>query len=262
MSAATEASFMTIFDAYLTGNTATVNGGGLAVELNGSGASVSVQNVSVLDNHAAYAGGVDGQVLSAADMSLYNSTIAGNTSDGNGGGTRIEVVGSSFFSDNNSFLDNSSLTGGGGLAVIASQDSFFTGGRTTFSGNAAGTLGGGVFAMSLTGSDVRFNDSKFFENTASQGGGFASLTSGDSTIRVADTALYRNEASDFGGGAFLTSYGGADQTIFNHTTVSENFAGLRGGGVYLDASQQPVRFEHSTIAANEQGDDADGGGIL
>ena len=45
-----------------------------------------------------------------------------------------------------------------------------------------GENGGGVFVLSLTGSDVRFNGSEFYENTANQGGGIASLTSDDSLV--------------------------------------------------------------------------------
>jgi hypothetical protein len=60
----------------------------------------------------------------------------------------------------------------------------------------------------------------------------------------------------------LASYGGTTETIFNHTTVSENTAGISGGGVYVDTAQQPVVFEHSTIATNAQAGEGDGGGIF
>jgi predicted outer membrane repeat protein len=102
---------------------------------------------------------------------------------------------------------------------------------------------------------VRMNDVFFVANNAARGGG--GLYSFESTVALTQTTFADDTARDFGGAIFVGGTGWSSaNAFFENITVSGNWAGRSGGGIY--ASIIPVRLNNVTVANNRAGR---GGGI-
>ena len=150
-------------DAVITGNAATLLGGGLVLY-----------------------GGYAGQV------SISNSTIQGNYAGDEGGGifsSRIAVD-----LDRVELLDNVSATAGGGMFVNRGLVAIT---ESTVAGNVAGENGGGIYndgRLTISGSTLSGNSAQ------EDGGGIYAWVS--STLNIVRSTLVGNHAGDDGGGLF------------------------------------------------------------
>ena len=160
----TNAGNLTISASTISGNTGK-NGGGL---YNSATGTVTLNNVSVVNN---VDGGVSppkgGGIDNLGTMTLTNSIVSGNTSNGMGGG--IANAGKLYVIDTT--ISGNSVTGaspngvGGGIFDVGTVLSV-TG--STISTNSATVSGGGVFSESGT---VAILDSTVSGNNANLGGG-------------------------------------------------------------------------------------------
>jgi len=147
----------TISDSSILGNSTTGSGGGVSshgsvtitssnVSNNSAGIATSSNSTHIPHNAAAsHISGIDqgGGIWALGEISIYDSTVSGNTASGDGGG--IYVRQSRETSINNSTISgNSSEKNGGGIAVIKRYAAPAIISNSTISGNEADNHGGGI----------------------------------------------------------------------------------------------------------------------
>lgn len=161
---------LTIRDSTLTGNAASLAGGGLWARVAG-GDTLSLLTSTISGNTAGTAGGgVYAYTSDAGLTSIQDSTASGNTAGGDGGGMYLRT------------------TPGGGSKVI----------QNTISGNSARWRGGGMFVMSVgVTTEVRFNtitantaDSDANNPVIETGGGI--YAGGTGTLKLEQTIVAAN----------------------------------------------------------------------
>lgn len=208
---------LTLDDVDVTGNSAALLGGGLAVldkvtakVLDGSSVSGNDSGVSA------------GGIYNAGDLTVSASEVSGNDAGFQGGGI---FNGSGVATDtpnltltNTSVTDNTSASGGGGLLTARGATLTATGGEV--SGNTS-VGGGGVLVADHA--PASFDGTDFVGNTASAAGGGAILNAG--TLSVSHATLSGNQAVQTTGN---TGLGGA---IYSGSTAANAVTSLR-----LDAS--------------------------
>jgi len=139
-------------------------------------------------------------------LTVLNSTISGNSADGDGGG----ISSGTFKSPggvtviNSTISGNSTLSGGGGIAI---QYGGLTIVNSTISGNSAGDAGGGI--VNYTGT-VQVANSTLSGNSAASGGGIYNVAGQfGGTIEISNTILKAGALGEniFNNGGMVTSHG-------------------------------------------------------
>lgn len=224
---------LTVRGGYLT----TGDGAGIRVS---SGGRLTLAKVDVIDNTAtANGGGI--AVASNAWARIRSSYVAFNNAD-TGGGLYTQ---GSVFSEDSEFARNHARYAGGGIAQ--SGGSTFVGTSVIRRNTAAGTvkIGGGVYIGSGT---MEINDSKITNNTdtGNRGGGIAN----SGILKLVKSEVSGNVVggtSGLGGGIYNTNrltLNGTD--VFRN---SANGPGTSvAGGIYNDDGT--VTLDHSTVRNN------------
>lgn len=191
--------------------------------LNGGSASLTLDSITLIGGRAVYEGyGAGGAIFvgyafdtGSTSLTLNNTTITGNYSDGDGGGV-FAASGTTVEINNSSLTANSAVYSGGG--VYADQVSSLTISSSTIDNNTADSAGGGVWI-------------DFSEN-----------------FTIKNTTLSNNNvlSGGYSGGA-VAAYNIADIQIVN-STISTNSAPVSGSGLYLYASTMVMT--NSTVANN------------
>jgi predicted outer membrane repeat protein len=180
-------SSLLVTDSAISGNTATMMGGG--AYLGPSSASAEFQRVTFNENSATQDGG--GIETNGRRVVLRDSTMSRNTAGRDGGGVHLLKNGQLVI--NGSTLNNNTAGGnGGGVAVTAGTVNTI---NSTFSANRA-TLDGGAL-WSANGASLNY--STFFQNRADHYGGGVFFTAGTGNIRntviAANTAPFGRDIS-------------------------------------------------------------------
>ncbi len=130
-----------------------------------------------------------------------------------------------------------SKNGGRGISVISFTAAEITDSRITQNSD------GGLKCSEY--SRIRIKNSIIAENTAEEGGGiFCSATS---SLYATDCVIANNTALKDGGGIWdLTRFGDA---IVKHCTITQNFAGDKGGGIYV-TDRGRLDLTHSIVWDN------------
>ena len=228
----------------------TTNNNRIAGGVEGNASDLTVSNC-VLSNNAGYAGGgiaVQGDGTTGSTLTDDHCTFTGNTAEFAGGG--ILVLGSATIS--NSTISGNSTDGdtGGGIINYAGE---VTINACTITGNTATSAGGGVFNNSADGT-VDINDSFLAGNTAGVEGGavdnFGIATSTNCTF-VSNDAPYGGAIENDGGTYTL-----------NFCTITDNSASQEGGGFdnYDAGSGVTLMAGNNIIALNDGDDDVSGDG--
>jgi uncharacterized repeat protein (TIGR01451 family) len=222
-------------NAVVSGNVAADTGGGIE-----NYGSLDLTGSTVSDNIALLAAGIGnfgsatltGSIVSGNSTTLFgggglgnwgrltlaNSTVSGNTagSAGNGGGIE-QYGGATLTLDNSTLSGNTSGQGGGGLAMIFGASSATIRNNSVVADNVTNGLEGGGGILANSGTTVSLSDSIVRGNrTAASGGGISSK---------------------------------ASVTILR-STVSENSAGLLGGGVRVDQAGSSLTLRESRVRSN------------
>ena len=179
-------------------------------------------------------------------MTVFDSTIAGNSSNYFGGGVANDTSGTLTLTD--STLSNNSATDDGGgifnFGTLTVTDS-------TLSKNS-GIYGGGIFndgTLTVTDSTLSGNSA-----TTDDGGGIDNA----GTLTVTDSTLSGNSANHYGGGIDNVGTGDLIGTVtVTDSTLSGNSAS-DGGGIYNSGSGT-LTLTDSTLSGNSA--TKDGGGI-
>ena len=226
-----------LFSSNVSGNISDLNGGGISA----FSGDVSLSNSAVSENISDEGGGGG---ISAATVTVTNSTVSGNSSGGDGGGIR----GGTVFLTNSSVNDNSSVDDGGGIFTSSGDvsliDSTLTGNSSTY-----GTGGG----ISSTRGDVFLSNSTVSENSATSFRSGGGIYAGSGNVSLIDSILSENSTLLDGGGIFTND---GNITLTN-STVSDNSAGFDGGGISTSAGD--ITSVNSTVSGNTA--DRRGGGI-
>ncbi len=218
------------------------SGGGVKIE-GSAAAPITISNVVVKDNVAAYHGGgvyIDVPGDSANRTIIRDSTITGNEAGwsqtaSSGGGVFFADAAGYAAIDRTVIAGNRSLNQNGGGVKTVGRLALFD---STISGNSAAISGGGI---EVTGGPLEVYRSTVSGNSALQGGGIAAY--GATTIH--NSTLSGNTASNGGGG--LAFEARSSSLALTHSTIAANIA-PQGGGMSVISSD--ARVGHTLIAGN------------
>jgi hypothetical protein len=216
-------------------------------------ATALVSGTTIAENSAAGYGQGGGAGLFAdnARLTLWNSTLRGNTTDMSGGdwggGAMLWVSPATI--EGNRFISNTAVQGGGlmmdqvpGLVVLR---------HNTFQGNQATSDGGALQLFA----PVIFQQNHLIDNSAAgNGGGLYLRTYTGAGASTVDGNLFAGNAANFGGGLYLYQYYDADSggTVDNNAFVG-NSASTKGAGLlYVGLTNPaPFRFRHNTFTDHD-----------
>ncbi|TLG71812.1 InlB B-repeat-containing protein [Culicoidibacter larvae] len=255
-------------------------GGG--IQLNGSGKSFVINNMT-FNNIAGYG------ALSNSGGVLYtvnNSTFENNISGTGGGAINAEGTPNTLILNNNSFINNTAAGSGydGGaifvkflMAKFEVNNSYFSGNRAIAPGAVSGGRGGAISSNYAGGASTSLIKDSFFEaNHASRPGTGVSIHSDGGAIAVFDLSTggtfnidgstFMNNTADDDGGALLLQ--GKENAVFNITNSTffankaygaGNDTGRSGGAIQMFANGAALtattyNYTNNTFAQNEAHD--------
>jgi hypothetical protein len=259
-------STMNLTGCTISHNTASIAGGGIANQSQGTGIlSKCVTSGNTVTGSALLGGsGID----NGGQLFLTDSPISGNsvtfTGSGNqngfGGGLLNLASGTATLTRSN-VIGNSATNGGGGILNGALPGAFGTVTLTSsdVTGNSSPTVGGGIANgghMTLTETNVTGNNAK------QDGGGIANLAVPGATtvvtLTLTHTNVTGNTAMGNGGGIANEQLMGATVVAIltlTHSDVTDNKAGQgqHGGGIFNQPGNT-VTLNQSTVAGNTPDD--------
>ncbi len=252
-------------------NYATHQGGGLFVVDNSS--MMIEQQSSVFGNIAGEAGG--GIYLLRCTGDVVDSTITGNATERRGGGISagndvvLNVTNSDVLTNTTNFFSPDGSGGGAYFSgfgqangpVVTIANSRIRGNNVDPNGSPGGEFGGGITAR--YGTRLYLDSTEISDNKASISGGgiYASdgFTPAAPEIHIQGSQLSGNSSGSLGGG--ITMAGGYLQ--LQTTTVDQNTAVERGGGLFLTGLGSPSALDAQLLDSVISGNVADleGGGV-
>ncbi len=259
----------------IEGNTAGEWGGGVYMYNSG----FTMDGDSIIDgNHAKNGGGiyVDGNV-GGASLSMNNGEILNNTAKEWGGG--VYMINSEFTMDGGSINHNAAGNGGnsgygGGIYVHGNDGSAslsMNGGQicdNTSNGGGGIHLGSensGKAFFYMTGGSISNNHARRNNDGGGHGGGIHSTTNGEGTwtlVNMTGGSIEGNDADKWGGGVYMRNSGFtmADGTINKNTAGNGDNTGY-GGGIYIHGNGGGATFtlEKGAIESNKA--TKNGGGV-
>lgn len=229
----------------------TANGDGNGIRNQGT---ATLARVSVNDNvggSSSYGGGIYND--NDASLTLIDSVVRDNFTDGNGGGiasysSTLTIVNSAIRANSNAEFSGP----GGGIVSSA--------GRTTITGsliadNFSAYEGGGI--ASISDDSLEIVDSQIIGNTSNDSGGGGVGSYSTERVRIRRSTIRDNEArSESGGGVF------AERTAnlqIGESTISGNTTDKNGGGIFV-GQQSGIDMIESTISGNSAVEN--GGGMF
>lgn len=209
-------------------------------------AALSLSNSHVTANSASVSGG--GVAVDCGALSLYRSTVSGNSAAKNGGGIYVSdyiknsgggsTCSNTTMSIAKSTVSNNTVTVGNGGGAF-SFNGYATVLSSTVSGNTTQVSGGGVYAYQ----GVELSASTISNNTGQSGSG-GGVWSYQVTTSGGGSTVTGNTTTHGGGGIF------AYTTNLSGITVSNNKSTYDGGGIQV---QNAATVANSTIANNASG---------
>jgi predicted outer membrane repeat protein len=260
---------LTLTNMTVINNTATADGGGIAME-NGASTpwTLTVNNSTIASNHAGDAGGGIDEDGSGRVFINSGTVITGNTSVNQGAGIWLDAI------QNGDAFETASLTVNG--ANVSNNKALTTGGLAGGIGNAgngpvtilnsnvsdnfAGATGGGFGDENAQGTLTVMN-STFLNNTAVGNGG--GIAAGGPATSITRSEIDGNTSGGAGGGLFANSVTLSVQS----STFANNVASGNGGGIELETTGAGLFLGSTVIDSTITGNTAlnnagtDGGGI-
>lgn len=222
-------STVTLRDLQITGGSAT--GGGVEAA---SAADVTLDNTRITGNTGSYGAGLYVGISSAA--TLTNGTkIDYNSATVSGGGVR--VWGQLIVDSSAVRISNNSAPSGGGIAVPGGTFQMSAGWIQYNQANAADGCGGGIYADG-SGVVMLSGSSSISSNSAYNGAG---ICADNVQLNFQGLAIYSNAADNNGGGVYLV---GGSILNASDTTLGENYAGNYGGAIYADEGALDVAYTY------------------
>lgn len=214
-------------NAVVSGNAASVNGGGIYAVVG----SITLSHVTISGNQAGNRGG--GVYAVPGTIAIDNSTIRGNSAQ-NGAG--ICTNNGNISITKSSVSGNSASGKGGGVYTQAGTIQVH---YSTISGNSAAVNGGGIRSSD---GPISLDHSTLSANSANAAGGGVSLYA--TSVQASYSTFNGNSAAIHGGAIYAGQTATASLT---NSTISGNTAGQSGGGIYAYSAN----LNYSTIYANQ-----------
>ena len=272
----------------MTGNTASVDGGGIYI---GSGGFLTMNSGTVSGNTATVNGG-GVYIASDGSLTMNGSTITSNTSGGNGGGIYLDtprsfIMNAGEVSGNSVGIDKK----GGGICCVASkQESESTnsvvlnggliirntakygggiylskrnvlcqtgsdGSTVTISNNTATAWGGGVFVdlrsrFTMHAGTLSKNSATKNQDESNGGKGGGCYVRGGHVF-LKQCTVTENDADRVGAGLYAVDENSehAYMTVSDNCVISKNRAVMSGGGFFV-ARGSIVSMEKGTVSEN------------
>ena len=235
----------TITGTKILNNTATVSNGG-GIQFDGSGSATATFNVlkSTLTGNSAtiHGGGIAAD--NGGKLNLTGATLFANEATTRGGGvytdgtaaqTVVLAITGSIFTDNTAARGGGIFTSGDGAVTLAKTK--------LITNHATSSFGGGAYLRSTN--LITITSSLLTKNSADGSGGGAYVIS-DSSIILTGSSLTDNVSGFNGGGALLNSA----STTITKTLVRGNNAVVSGGGLALALVNTTTTIVKSTITGN------------
>ncbi len=164
-------------------------------------------------------------------------------------GGNLCIVAGQLIVERSSFSGGQARTGGGLYVDSLTGDSTIS--SSTISGNQGFEAGGGI-AVPLLGAALTIDSSTISGNTAGNPGleqaGFGGgIYLDQSSLRVVNSTISGNQATGYGGGISFGGFGN-NSLLLRLTTVSNNTAGRKGGGLAISNPSAAVQLDHSIVA--------------
>jgi predicted outer membrane repeat protein len=191
-------------------------------------------------------------------FSAAYSTFTNNIANLSGGAIYLSAGSSAEFrSGGAAFISNSALFGSGAAVYAAESSRLIFNSTSTFTNNISRLSGGAIYLSAGSSAEFRSGSAAFISNSALSGSGAAIYAAGKSRLLFNSTVNFTNNSAQFaGGGIFLersiiqvggslglysnrASSGagiyiqGSTLTSVGVVTLSNNVAGLAGGGIYV-----------------------------
>ncbi len=226
----------------------TISGGtaGLSQEDGGgirNAGMLTLSDVVLTNNTAAGGGGAIASYGAGSTLTINDSTLVTNSSNGPLGGGAI-FNGSQTAITHSTLKNNSSSFNGG--AIVNSISGLVTLLQSTVKANGAGLggKGGGIYNNGA----IISNYTTISGNTASDGGGIANVNfSGTTSVVMLLTTISGNNSTNRGGGIY-NDFGAT--VLITDSTITANAAAAEGGGIFR---QSEVKMGGSILAANSAG---------
>ncbi|KAK3269653.1 hypothetical protein CYMTET_21916 [Cymbomonas tetramitiformis] len=212
----------------LVNNSAEAGKGGALVALGASKVTIT-EGSEISGNRAADHGG--GVYIYMADIDVYHSTFANNTSGNYGGGIMCSQECGINLGNASKVVGNTALGRGGGLYGHSNTECDVGPGADVSYNRAHLMEGGGIYMYNNNKLAVRA--SKIAHNTAESGGGIYTVDADSVTMDQGSTVEYNNAVQDGGG---ICSFGKTPIRIVQGSNVHGNFAGRNGAAIVITAS--------------------------
>lgn len=237
-----------VFEGFSGGQT------GMAADLRGITASVSLSGVTAHQNESTASGGaaVHVQESPTAVMTVTDSVFSDNTAAVNGGAMIVSGVASLQVTDT-SFTGNRTTASGGGLAVL-NVPGHVTLTRVTASGNETGASGGGGAVYVENSNDFTIEGGTYEQNEATAGdGGAVRVVALTGTMSVKDSAQFSDNTADHSGGAIaVVDSGSLDVQVLDAVFTDNHAAGTsRNGGAIWCSGTRTITVERSLFEGND-----------
>jgi len=209
---------------------------------------LTLNNAIITLSAANNGGGISQFGTNSVAMTLTNTLVRANATNGNGGG--INALGGTVTINGGSVSLNNAGDGGGIHAV--GNSTVLTINSSTIESNQSSNTGGGIYisgsGATITGGSIASNQSPF------GGGIYAEI---NAVIALDAVLIELNQASGFGGGIYLISTGTIVNSTFTNLTFNGNTTNGNGGGIYAH-SAATITVQNSDFTNNS----ADKGGAI
>ncbi len=249
---------------------------GAGIFVNGGYSVINLNSVSFIGNSMKSQSSVNGKWITNRGAAIYASGVINIGQKGNSTPNTVK------FSENHadhggcilsygatiniySCLAENNTAGYGAFAYFSSNTpltidgsySEETGYSVNIRNNTAVTYGGGLYLYS--GAKANINNAEISDNEAKNGGGIylenSSLTMKNSLLDGNVSNMYRES---YGEGGALYLKNAKTNTYIENTTITNNKARLRGGGIYLLNGTHTIK---DSIVNNNRAISGSGGGI-
>lgn len=212
-----------------------------------AGTVIVIQGVTLTNGSTT--GSNFGSAIGSVDEALtLKSCVVTNCSAPSGGA--IFVGGTLLIEDSTLTANKATVTDGG--AIFVNSNGQVTIRRSTLSGNTAADSGGAIYFFN--NGSLTVEDSTISGNTANStngftGGGGIYFFGTATKFLISDSTLSGNSASAASGGAVcFDSFSG--MAILQNTTITNNLAGVNGGGIAKVNGNGTVSLSSSIVAGN------------
>jgi hypothetical protein len=184
-------------------------------------------------------------------LRIADSALTGGNAVGIGSsfGGNLCIVGGQLILERSTFSGGHAETGGGLYIDSLTADSMIS--SSTLSGNQGFQLAGGI-SFDSPGVTLTIESSTISGNIAGNPGleqaGFGGgIYANQGTLRIVNSTVSGNQATGYGGGISFTGLGG-DSLLLRLTTVLNNTAGRKGGGLAVSNPTAAAQLDHSILA--------------